>query len=300
MPMLFSRTRCGGVAMTLITLITLTAFTLSGCALPRPQGKGGIGGTNPGDTAPISSDPEMQKAAATIKPLPRLVEDYPAPEKTPGLDVAETAQAQNPNDPQANLTLAFSYYKSRAFVDASSAFARAARLMPDDPTPLLYLGYTQMAAGAQDAAIATFEKVLALKNVSRDTQSEAYLQIGTAHGAMERNEKAMAAYSKSLGFNTRQGKASLALGAWAAQNKRWSQAKDFFTDAANDLPPGRHKAQAYASLGMIAEAAKDTKTALAHYRKALATDEDNQWATEGIARLAPEKPEKPATVYSTP
>jgi tetratricopeptide (TPR) repeat protein len=265
----------------LLPLAGVALLLSTGCVPPRRAQTG----TDPGAEVPISTDPEMVKAVADIRPLPRIAEEHPAPEKLPSIDIAETAQSKNPDGPQENLTLALCYYRARAFADAAPAFERAAQLMPTDPKPLLYLGYTQMAAGAQDTAIETFERVIALKGVPRETQSEAYLQIGNAHGAMGRSEKAVEAFTKSIGHNPKQGLASLALGGWAAERKQWGQAKDFFTDAANDLPPGRHKAQAYAALGRVAEAQKDTKTALAQYRKALAIDEDNEWARDGVEHL---------------
>jgi tetratricopeptide (TPR) repeat protein len=273
-----SRTRFLAALLPLAGAILL----FSGCTLPRPRVQTG---TNPGETLPISTDPEMVKTVSELRPLPRIAEEHPAPENLPSIDMAETAQSKNPDGPQENLTLALCYYRARAFADAAPAFERAARLLPNDPKPLLFLGYTQMAAGAQDSAVATFERILRLKGVSREIQSEAYLQIGNAHGAMGRMEKAVEAFTKSIGHNPKQGLASLALGAWAAEKKQWGQAKDFFTDAANDLPPGRHRAQAYAALGRVAEAQKDTKTALAQYRKALASDDENEWAQDGVKRL---------------
>lgn len=244
--------------------------------------------------AAVSAAAQKEKSDAApnvepLTPLPRIAEEHPAPQGVANLDQAETAVADKPDDPKTNLDLAFAYYRNKAYADAARAFDKASQLLPKDPQPLLYLGYTQMAVGALDSSIKTFERVLAMKDIDRNILSEANLQIGNAYGALGNNEKAIAAFTQSLGNNPKQGLASLALGGWAAQNKRYDQAKDFFTDAANDLPAGRHKAQAYAGLGQLAETRKDTKTAIAEYKKALSLDGDNDWAKEGLGRLAPKQ-----------
>jgi tetratricopeptide (TPR) repeat protein len=258
----------------------VAALSSFGCS-PRPDAS----------AMPVAEaqPPVAQAPRENIIPLPRIAEDHPAPDDTLGLDRAETAQAAKPDGAKENLDLAFSYYKAKAYADAAQAFDRTARLRPTDPTPLLYLAYTQMAVGALEPAITTLKRVTTLKNAPRNVTSEAYLQIGNAEGALGRDEKAVAAYSKSLGNNPKNGLASLALGAWAAQNKRYGQARDFLTDAANDLPAGRYKAQAHAALGRLAEEQKDVKTAWVEYRKALALDEDNAWAKDGLKRVAVKK-----------
>lgn len=228
--------------------------------------------------------------AESITPLPRIAEDHPAPEPVVGVDRAETDVAEKPDDPKRVLAMAYAYYKAKAFNDAAKAFERAARMLPQDPKPLLYLGYTQMAVGALDSGLKSFEQVLALKGVSRDTLSEAYLQIGNCRGARGETEQAIESFTKSLGNNPKQGLASLALGGWAAQNRRYNQAKDFLNDAVRDLPDGRHRAQAYAALGKIAESEKDAKAAVAFYKKALVIDPENTWAGEAAERLKISKP----------
>jgi tetratricopeptide (TPR) repeat protein len=258
----------------------VVAVSSFGCS-PRPDASSTLVAET---KAPVAQAPQEN-----IVPLPRIAEDHPAPADTLGLDRAETAQAAKPDGAKENLDLAFSYYKARAYADAAPAFDRAARLRPTDPAPLLYLAYTQMAVGALEPAITTLRWVTTLKGSPRDVISEAYLQIGNAEGALGRDEKAVAAYSKSLGNNPKNGLASLALGAWAAQNKRYGQARDFLIDAANDLPAGRYKAQAHAALGRLAEEQKDVKTAFVEYKKALALDEDNTWAKDGLKRVSVKK-----------
>jgi tetratricopeptide (TPR) repeat protein len=224
-----------------------------------------------------------------LVPLPGITDDHPAADTTLGLDKAETAHADKPDDPKTNLDLAFSYYKAKAYVDAARCFDRAAQLLPEDPTPVLYLGYTQMAVGALDGALKSFERVLHLNGVSHEVLSEAYYNIGVCDAALNQTDAAMTAYTNALGNNPRNGMASLALGGRAAERGQFGQAKDFFTDAANDLPMGRHKAQAYAALGKLAESHKDTKTAIAQYKKAISIDRDNDWADDGLRRLSPGK-----------
>jgi tetratricopeptide (TPR) repeat protein len=261
-------------------ILPVSLLLLYGCS-PRQSDVG----TSVAETEP----PAVQIPRENIVPLPGIAEDRPAPADTLGLDRAETAQAAKPDGSKENMDLAFSYYKAKAYADAVRAFDRAARLMPSDPKPLLYLGYTQMAVGALEPAVTTFQRVTMLKGAPRDTISEAYLQIGNAEGAMGHDEKAAEAFSKSLGNNPKNGMASLALGAWAAQHNRFAQARDFLRDAANDLPPDRHRAQAHAALGRLAEEQKDATTASVEYKKSLALDEDNAWAKAGLKRVATKK-----------
>jgi len=260
--------------------LVVAALVLTGCSPRRPVAN-----------APVSdvTTAAVENPRENIIPLPGITDDRPAPADTLGLDRAETAQAAKPNGPKENLDLGFSYYKAKDYVDAARVFDRATRLMPNDPTPLLYLGYTQMAVGALESALKTLQRVTTLPGASPTTISEAYLQIGNCQGALRNDEKAMEAFSKSLANNPKQGLASLALGAWAAQHKQYPQALHYLTDAANNLPPGRQQAQAHAALGRIAEEQKDVKTAAVEYKKALALDEDNAWAKEGLERVKVKK-----------
>jgi tetratricopeptide (TPR) repeat protein len=259
---------------------SLASLLLFGCSPRQPDA-----------SSPVAEaqSPGVQIPRENIIPLPGIADEHPAPADTLGLDKAETAQAARPNGPKENLDLAFSYYKAKAYSDAASAFDRTARLMPNNPTPVLYLAYTQMAIGALEPAVTTLQRLTTLKGVSHDMISEAYLEIGNCEGALGRDDKAMEAFSKSLANNPKNGLASLALGAWAAQNKRYGQARDFLNDAANDLPPGRHKGQAHAALGRLAEEQKDVKTAWVEYKKAIALDQDNAWAKDGLKRVAVKK-----------
>lgn len=258
--------------------VALCLVALAGCNRNSgPQVSRSEGGA---DEASITTP-----QAETIVPLPRVAEEHPAPDNTPGLDVAETAQAAALDDPQKSLELAFSYYKAKAYADAAPAFERAARLSPKNPTPLLFLGYTQMAVGALEPARATFERVTQVAGVSRSVISEARYQQGVTLAAQGKDADAVKAYTQSIGHNTHNGLASLALGGWAAQNKRWNQARSFFNDAAKDLPSGAKRAQAFAALGRLAEDAKDKKSAIVAYKKALKDDEDARFAREGLARL---------------
>jgi tetratricopeptide (TPR) repeat protein len=251
----------------LLLMIAASALLLAGCA---PQEK--IPASEP---TPIP----------IIIPLPRLVEDRPSPENTLGLDVAETAQADKPNDPKANLALGYSYYKARSYADAARAFDKASRLAPKDPTPLLYLGYTQMAVGALDKALVTFQAVAEMPGATNATKSEAYLQLGTIQGAFNDIDSAISFFEKSLKANPKQGAAMLALGARAAEEKRTSEAQKFFTDAIALLPDGRQKSAGLAGLAKITERKGKTQEALALYKQAVAMDDENIFAADGVKRL---------------
>ncbi|MDX1932871.1 MAG: tetratricopeptide repeat protein [Capsulimonadales bacterium] len=261
--------------------LCLGTLFLAGCA--RPPVASTERPAEPTRSEPASSD---AIGLTELYPLPGIAEENPPPGTILGLDRAETAQAERPDDPKANLDLAYSYYKARAFADAARCFDRAAQLLPDDPAPLLYLGYTQMSVGALDNALKTFDRVVRLKGVSRDTLSEAYYHIGVCQATLKRTDEAIAAYSKAIGNNPKNGRASLALGARAAERGQFEQAADFFRDAAADLPIGRQKAQAYAALGKLAEDRKDVKAAVVAYKKALAIDRGNVWAENGMRRLS--------------
>jgi|GEM_PF-4461223 tetratricopeptide (TPR) repeat protein len=280
-----------GDVLILIAILMVASGIVSGC-----RAKGAFP-----DAAKVAPSEEDRLAnAEPIFPLPRVAEEHPAPTGMPtNIDKAERAVADSPDDPKLNLELAFAYYQASSYADAAKTFEQTAQLRPKDPQPLLYLGYSQMAVGALNAAIKTFERVIALEGVSRDVQSEAYLQIGNAYGALGNQETAMKAFSQSLGNNPRQGLASLALGGWAAENKRYDQAKDFLTDAAKDLPEGRHKAQAYAGLGKISEIQKQRDAAITQYKKALRFDAENPWAKEGLQRLSQPNTPKKTTSPST-
>jgi len=267
--------------MRIATFFAIGLVLVSGCARREISTA-----ASPNATPASNSD---AIGPTVLYPLPGIAEDHPAPDTTLGLDTAETAQADKPDDPTANLHLALSYYKAKSYADAARLFDRTAQLMPNDPVPLLYLGYTQMAVGALDGALKTFDRVLTLKGVSHEVLSEAYYDIGVCKATLKQNDEAIEAYTKALGNNPKNGMASLALGARAAERGQMDQAKDFFMDAANDLPVGRHKAQAYAALGKLAEGQKDKKTAVLQYKKAFAIDRDNEWADEGLQRLAPGK-----------
>lgn len=259
-----------------------------------------------GDGSPASAPPSAQTVADTtnggasaaepIKPMPGIAEEYPAPANLPSLDIAETARAAKPDGAKENLTLAYCYYQAKAFAQAAPAFERAIQLSPNDPQPYLYLGYTQMAAGALDSAIKTFDSVLALPDISRDVKSVAYLNKGYALGALGKKQAAREAFVQSLGNNTKQGLASLALGGFAAEQKQTEQARDFFTDAARDLGPGRHQARAFSGLGLLSEQAGDIKAARTYYKQALDANKDDEdtWARDGLKRLAG-KPDTTAT-----
>jgi tetratricopeptide (TPR) repeat protein len=243
-------------------------------------------------TAPSAATPTQNSdaiGATVLVPLPGITDDHPAPDNVLGLDKAETAQAEKPDDPTANLNLALSYYKAKSYADAARCFARAAQLMPENPTPLVYLGYTQMAVGALDSALKTFDQVLTAKKAPRETLSDVYYNIGVCRAALQENDAAFSAYTKALAQNPKNGMAALALGARAAEKGQMAQAKDLFTRATKDLPLSRHKAQAHAALGKLAEQKKDTSAAVSEYKKALAIDRDNAWADEGVRRLAPGK-----------
>lgn len=250
----------------------------SGIPASQPQAAGSKRGTA-GDTDPAPFADE------SLVPLPQAAEAHLAPDDTLGVDKAETLAAAQPTDPQASLRLALSYYKSKAYAQAAPQFVQAARLAPQNTTPLLFLGYTQMAVGALNEAQKTFGSVIVLPNVSPKDAAEANLQIGNCLWAQNKNKDAAAYFEKTLRVNPREGRASLALGTWAASQNKPDVAKTYFNTAARDLPTPHTRAQAYACLGRLAEDAKNLVDARAAYRKAVALDNDNEWAKKSLTRL---------------
>ena len=241
------------------------------------------------ETPPAPSASAPAAVAQAPVPVEKPARDHPAPVGTPDLDRAETDAAKAPSDPAANRALAFCYYKIRAYKQATPAWEKVASLAPNDPAPLFYLGYTQMAIGDLDAALATFNKILARPDLPPAETSEAHLQVGNCLWAKRQDDAAAAAFTKSLGAESKKGLASLALGTYAAVKGRPDQAHDFFADAARDLPPGPDRAQAWACLGRLAQERKDTGTALKAYKQALTYDKNNTWAKQSLPQVGGKK-----------
>jgi tetratricopeptide (TPR) repeat protein len=257
-----------------LTLSSASLFLAFGCG----RGQSAPDNGRQAVTGKTSQASASAAAAPAYPTLPRPAEVHPAPSDTPNLDRAETAAAENPRDYRANLQAALAYYKIKAYAQAADAFEKAIALKPDDPTPYLYRGWTQMALGSLPDAVATFQKAADLPGATRDQQSDAFLGLGDCYLAMKLDDKAKEAFSRSIGTNPKQGMASLALGTFAAMRGQAGQAHDFFHDAATDLKTPKEKARAYAALGRLAEEGKDRKAAAENYRKALALDPKNVWA----------------------
>ena len=253
----------------------VVAFVLSGCG-PKPYDR-----EHPAGQV-SSSSPAPVTGTALLGPA-RL---HPAPVGTPtNLDQAESGAAAHPGDIGAQRSLAFCYYKLRAFAQAIPAFRKVLALAPDDTAASAYVGYSQMAMGDLTGGKATFLKLTERSGLSPAVVSDAYLQIGNCAWASNDLDGAAEAFSRSIGADSRQGMASLGLGTFAAGKGRVGQAHDFFADAARDLPPGVDRAQTFACLGRLAEQTKNHADALADYGHAVALDPRNAWALRGLSRL---------------
>ncbi|MBC8101095.1 MAG: tetratricopeptide repeat protein [Cytophagales bacterium] len=234
--------------------------------------------------SPAASVPAA--AGDSTNAFPSIALDYPPPSDIPGIDGAETAAATDPKSASAALNLGYAYYKSAAYSPAVEAFEKAAALSPTRPEPLLFGGQAYMGLGTLDRALSSFTKLTALKNVSPDTRSTAYLQMGNCLFQQQKDKAAKAAFQKSVSLNSKQGAAKIALGAFAALEKQPAKAKPLFEGAIRDLPSSRLRAKAYASLGLLAEQGGNPAAALANYQKAIADDPRSGAAIAGNERLS--------------
>ena len=262
------------------------ALFLGGC-INRPTGAPvGEGGAS-GIAAPSGQNQAAQTGdpIQPLTPLPQAAEAHPAPDGTPGVDKAETALSADPSNAKHSLQLAMSYYKSKAFAQAAPQFVQAAQLAPRDAAPLLYLGYTQMSVGALAEAQKTFASVGKIPGVKPETASEANLQIGNCLWALQQSDEAAAYFEKALRLDPKKGRAALALGTWAASEKKPTEAKAYFEKAVQTLDTKKGRAQAYACLGRLAEDEKKISEAKSAYLKAAALDNDNEWAKAALTRL---------------
>jgi len=258
-------------------------IALSGCG-PRISPREAETGLKPGQEAaiPVGPDYRIDKANA----FPSIGLDLPAPDGIPGVDAAETAAAKAPNSASAVLNVGYAYYAASAYPQSAEQFAHAATLAPGDAAPRLYEGLAQMGAGHLDAAADALTRVTQLKGVPTHTLGIAYAQIGRCRFQQHRDDAAKAAFLQSLAVDPHQGQASLGLGAYAALAGDIRGARKRFTIAAQDLPPGRQRALAFASLGRLEENVLDRRAALAAYRRALTENPDSTVAREALARLA--------------
>ena len=264
-----------------------TALPTTAVCLVFGAANGGCRPTPPSASSASSAASAAAPTTPTTRPLTEPAGRHPAPADTPDLDRAESAAAAAPRDPAANLACAFTYYKIKAYTQAAPAFEKVHQLRPRDPLPLLYLGWTQMAIGTLPDAIDTFQKVTALPTLTPAQKSDAFLALGDCQYALHHDEQAAEAYARSLGADSKQGMASLALGTFAAGKGRAAQARSFFTDATHDLTGPREKARAWTCLGLLSEQEKNLKAAAAAYQKALALDPENGYAKKALTRLKP-------------
>jgi len=247
-----------------------------------------VSGCNPsGQTArstAVETAPTV--AAADLKPLPGAAAAHPAPGPAAvNLDRSESAAASQPNDVGAQRDAAYCYYKLEAYAQAVPALKKVVGMAPTSTPDKFYLAYAQMAVGNLEDAGKTLLEITEQKGLSAKDLGEAYFQIGNCDWALGHDEQAVESFSRCLNASPHEGHAELALGVYYAGKSKRDVARQQFTVAAQDLPVGRDRAQAYACLGRLAEESKDGKTALAEYRQALAMDSTNGQAKRGLARM---------------
>jgi Tfp pilus assembly protein PilF len=91
-------------------------------------------------------------------------------------------------------------------------------------------------------------------------------------------------YIEALKSPETAGDAALAIGTIAAQSGKIAEAKKYFERAATALKPGERRARAYASLGRLADEARDVAGATGWYEKALKDDPNNAWAARALKK----------------
>jgi len=272
-----------GVGAKGIAFVIVCGVVLCGCG-PRISPREAETGLKPGQDAamPVGPDYRIDKANA----FPSIGLDLPAPAGIPGVDAAETAAAKAPNSATAVLNVGYAYYAASAYPQSAEQFAHAAALAPGDAAPRLYEGLAQMGAGHLDAAAEALTRVTQVKGIPARMRGIAFAQIGRCRFQQHRDDAAKAAFLQSLAADPYQGQASLGLGAYAALAGDIRGARQRFTNAARDLPAGRQRALAYASLGRLEENVLDRPAALAAYRRALAENPASAAAREALARLS--------------
>jgi superkiller protein 3 len=254
--------------------------SLAGCTRPDRAG-----GESPADAAAASPAPTPAAAGD-----PSVFERIPAPKGLPPLDAAETAVSTKPDDGKALLTLGLVYYDARDVRDAVATLEKAAAKLPEDPTALRYLAAAYIAQGNRDGAVGALRRYANVFAVPKERRAAAQKAAGDLLWADGDLDDAAAAFRKALELDPKNGEASLALGAYAAEKKDRAGAKKYLDAAARDLPAGPPRARAYAALGLLAEQAGDKKAAAAAYKQALAQNPKEERAAAGAARLAAPKP----------
>lgn len=103
-------------------------------------------------------------------------------------------------------------FEAGDFQASQEAFTRQVEAHPEDPAGHYGLGRVALAQGQREAAIAHFERAIALDGDS----AAAWAYLGTAQLQLERNEDAHASLQKSLSLDSEQGQALVAMAEYAA------------------------------------------------------------------------------------
>lgn len=243
------------------------------------------GGGASGKTTDYSSD-SLPQEASSRNAFAHINEDFPPPPDTPGLDAAETEVAKQPDSSNARANLGYALYSAAAYAPALKAFDRALETPPGDARTQLYSGMSSMGIGDLEGAVKKLSSLAGRKDAPADIRSKAYLLVGNCRFRQKKEAAAKEAFAQSLTLDPKQGQAKLALGIFAAMEKKPDAARKYFSGAVDDLPSGEIRSRAYASLGLLAEKANNKPDALKNYQLALDDNPENAPARQGQERLS--------------
>ena len=210
--------------------------------------------------------------------LAAIVERVPAPPNPKSVDQLEGDSSAHPDDPAALKALGLAYYNAGGYLPAGTTLDRSLKQRPTDAEAMLFLGLAQLGQGESTTAAETLTKVATASNASIAARANAAL--GDLAYAEKKDADAAKLYALALKYDPTLGVAALALGALRAEAGKKPEAKVLFQSAVKGCPPGSLRSRAYASLGRLAQEAKDTVGAKSWANKALTEDPTNPWAKQ--------------------
>lgn len=177
---------------------------------------------------------------------------------------AERLVADGPEVPEHHFLAALVADRDGRADEARAAYGRAIALAPDGyPEAWLNLGVLEKESGRRTAALAAYEKALAL----RPGYAAAWHNIAKLHATEGRVADAEAAWGRALAIDPQYAAAWLALGQLRSDARRYPEAIDAFRKALA-ARPGYDSAEL--SLGVALARAGDRDEAIATYRRVLA------------------------------
>ena len=184
------------------------------------------------------------------------------------VDRAETELAKHPDNPQANKAVGLAYYAAGGY---EAAIKKLTGLT--DPEAQLYLGYAHMGLGNYNEALEALGK-LRFGSVSLSQYGEAELEQGNLYfQALKQDDKAERHYVFAIKESSNL-EAVVAKALLDANRGNVKEARAGLLWAVKDLPAGKLRAVAFASLGRLES---DPAKARDWYEKTRKDDPENPW-----------------------